>query len=183
MSVKHLLTAEQLWEMPDEGRYELAEGELIEVPGAGALHGFVAGTIYDYIKVFALEHGLGVVFGDGVSYILSRDPDTVRIPDASFVARSRIPESGLPEGYWPFAPDLAVEIVSPGDTFDELQAKVREYLAAGTRLVWVVWPRGRSVIAYHPGGIMELAADDLLSGGDVLPGFEMQVGRLFEQAY
>ncbi len=83
--------------------------------------------------------------------------------------------------FCPVPPDLAVEIVSPNDRFSDVQAKVREYLAAGTRLVWVVWPEGRSVIVHGADGVVELGPEDVLSGADVLPGFEVRVGQLFEQ--
>ncbi len=181
-----LYTAEELWAMPDADgrRYELVEGELVEVPGAGALHGVISGNMYDHLRRYVSNHRLGVAFGDGVGYILARNPDRVRIPDASFVSRERIPATGLPEGYWPLAPDLAVEIVSPNDSAESLHARVREYLAAGTRLVWVVWPRSRSVTEYVPSGeSREFQADGQLSGGEVLPGFTVRVAELFEQDY
>ncbi len=183
MGVKQLLTAEQLWAMPEAPgkRYELVEGELVEVPGAGALHGLIAGLIYSLLRTFVVERGAGYAFGDGVGYIIRRDPDVVRIPDASFVSRGRIPAGGVPRGFWPFAPDLAVEIVSPGDTATELRAKVREYLDAGARLVWVVWPDERAVTVYGPAGeVRELGPGDELDGGDVLPGFRVPVAELFQ---
>ncbi len=183
MTVKQRLTAEELWTMPEVPgkRFELVEGELIEMPGTGALHGFIVKSILLLLDAYVKRQRLGIVLGDGISYILSRDPDIVRIPDVSFVCRSRIPDGGPPEGYWPFSPDLAVEIVSPNDRFSDVQAKVREYLAAGTRLVWVVWPEGRSVIVHRADCVVELGPEDVLSGADVLPGFEVQVGQLFEQ--
>lgn len=129
---------------------------------------------------FVLAHGLGEVFADGVGYILARGPDLVRIPDVSFIARERLPAGVVPEGFIPGAPDLAVEIVSPGDRAEEIYGKVREYLGAGTRLVWVVWPRYRAVTAYTPDGqVRELGQDDELDGGDVLPGFQARVAELF----
>ena len=183
MTVKQRLTAEDFWTMPDVPgkRYELVEGELIEMPGTGAVHGFIVKSILLLLDSYVKRQRLGIVLGDGVSYILSRDPDVVRIPDVSFVGRLRIPKGGPPEGYWPFPPDLAVEIVSPHDRFSDVQAKVREYLAAGTRLVWVVWPEGRSVIVHGADGVVELGSEGVLSGGDVMPGFEVRVGQLFEQ--
>ena len=183
MAVKQLLTAEQLWDMPETPgkRFELVRGELVEVPGAGAQHGLIAGKFYRLLFSFVGTMDLGLVYGDGVGYIIGRDPDVVRIPDASFVSRGRIPESGVPKGYWPFAPDLAVEVVSPGDTATELRAKVREYLEGGARLVLVLWPDDRAVTAYPAGGDpRELGPDDELDGGEVLPGFRVRVADLFE---
>ncbi len=183
MTVKQLVTAEGLWALPEipGKRFELVRGELIEVPGAGGLHSLIAGLLYRLLAAFANERDLGLAFGDGTGYIIARAPDIVRIPDASFVSWGRIPEGGIPEGYIPLAPDLAIEVVSPGDRADDVHDKVREYLEAGTRLVWILWPRHRSVAVHEPGGLArELRPDDELDGGDVLPGFLVRVAELFE---
>ena len=99
MAIKQLLTAEQLWALPEEPgkRYELVKGELVEVPGAGAVHGLIVGVIYQLLAAFVPGRGLGYVFGDGVGYVIARRPDVVRIPDVSFVARERVPAGGVPE--------------------------------------------------------------------------------------
>lgn len=182
MSVRQLVTAEQLWEMPEVPgkRFELVDGEVVELPGAGALHGKIVLLICKIIDTFAAERRLGETSPDGVSYILSRDPDRVRIPDVSFVSVERVPESGVPEGFWPFAPDLAVEVVSPADRADDVHDKALEYIACGARLVWVVWPKHRSVTVHVAGGVIrELGPDAELDGGDVLPGFNVRVADLF----
>lgn len=182
MAVKQLMTAEELWQLPDVAgkRYELVRGELVEVPGAGGKHGRFALWLGALLLRFVGERNLGVVSGDGTGYLLRRDPDELRIPDVSFVARERVPADGVPEGFWPFAPDLAVEIVSPNDRAEDVQGKVREYLDAGTRLVWVVWPRLRLVTVYEPGGgYRELGLGGDLDGGAVLPGFRAPVTELF----
>ncbi len=180
---KRLVTAEELWEMPEVPgkRYELVKGELIEVPGAGALHNLIAALVYRLIYAHTRDKRLGVVFTDGVGYILGRRPDHIRIPDVSFVSVERIPNGDVPEGYLPLAPDLAVEVVSPNDRAHDVYAKVREYLDAGVRLVWVLWPRHRSVTVYSSTGEMrDLREGDVLDGGDVLPGFQVRVAELFE---
>jgi Uma2 family endonuclease len=119
------------------------------------------------------------VFGADTGFILSRAPDTVRAPDIAFVAEGRF-ETGLPFGYVPFAPDLAVEIVSPSNTASELQAKVLEYLEAGTRLVWVIDPRRETVMVYRSrDDIRILGRDDELDAADVLPGFKLALSELF----
>ncbi|HET7034174.1 MAG TPA: Uma2 family endonuclease [Thermomicrobiaceae bacterium] len=180
-----LITAEELWALPEQPgvRYELAEGVLVEVPGAGAVHNLIAALVYRLMYAVAQGGNLGLVFTDGVGYILGRDPDIVRIPDVSFVARERIPEGGIPEGFWPGAPDLAVEIVSPNDLAQDVVDKVHEYLEAGTRMVWVLWPRRTLVMVYQQGGqLRELGPNDELSGGEVLPGLTARVASLFEVA-
>jgi Uma2 family endonuclease len=182
MSVKQLVTVEELWTLPEKPgvRYELVAGELVEVPAASVLHGLIAALVYDLIRAFLREHNLGLVLNDGVGYILDRDPDLLRIPDVSFIAWARVPEEGIAEGFWPGAPDLAAEIVSLHDRAVDVHDKVREYLESGTRLVWVLWPKRRSVTAHTPDGITrELNSDDELLGGDVLPGFRARVAELF----
>jgi Uma2 family endonuclease len=183
MGAGRLLTAEEFWALPDVPgkRFELVRGEPVEVPAAGGKQGLIVGGLCYLLDAFVSPRRLGYVFGDGVGYILARDPDLVRIPNASFVARERVPADGIPEGFWPFAPDLAVEIVSPTDRAEELQGKVREYLAAGARLVWVIWPRLRLVTVHEAdGGYRQLGPDDELDGGDLLPGFRVRVADLLQ---
>lgn len=182
MSVKQMMI-EDLWELPEKPgvRHELADGELIEVPAASALHSFITALLFEWIRNYARAHQLGLVFPDGLGYVLSREPPRLRIPDVSFVSRQRIPAAGLPEGFWPGAPDLAVEIVSPNDRAEDVHGKVGEYLDAGCRLVWVLWPRDRAATAYQPGGrVQELGPDSELTGDDVLPGFQIRVADLFD---
>lgn len=184
MSVEQkLLTAEDLWEMPEVPgkRFELVDGELVEMPGAGMLHNLIAMFIYELLRNHDPDRTLGLVFGDGLGYILRREPDRLRIPDVSFISRDRMPEGGILEGFSPVAPDLAVEVVSPHDSASDLHDKVQDYLEAGTQLVWVVWPRRRSVTVHSAGGSSrEIGPDGELDGGDLLPGFRAMVAALFE---
>ncbi len=137
MSVEQLVTAEQLWAMETAPgtRYELVSGALVEMPGAGGVHGLLVKIFLRLLDPFVMAGRLGEVFADGVGYIIDRAPDVVRIPDVSFVATERLPGGRVPEGYIDGVPDLAVEIVSPSDRADAVHGKVQEYLAAGTRLV------------------------------------------------
>jgi len=179
---ERLLTAEDLEGLPERPgvRYELHEGKLVEMPGAGALHNLIVGLVYRLLFAFVSQKRLGLVFCDGAAFVLRRNPDTVRIPDVSVVRRERVPAGGIPEGFWPGAPDLAVEIVSPHDRAEEVHERVRDYLGAGVRLVWVLWPKSRTVTVYWPDGTArELGPDEKLTGGDVLPGFEVSVSELF----
>ena len=178
-----LVTAEELWEMPEvPGKVlELVDGEVVEVPGAGALHALIVELVLRLLGAHARERDLGLAFGDNTSYILRRNPDMVRIPDVSFVSWGRVREEGVPEGYWELAPDLAVEVVSPNDRAEDVYDKVSEYLGAGTRVVWLLWPRRRMVtVRGADGAIRELGPEGELDGGDVLPGFRVRVGELFE---
>lgn len=183
-SLKTAMTAEQVAELPEKPgvwHYELVDGELVELPGAGVIHALVAGLIYRLLHTFCSEHDLGIVLQDGVGYILARDPDTLRIPDVSFIARERISSESAPEGFSETIPNLTVEVMSPGNSALELRRKIRDYFGAGVSQVWVVWPDERTVSIYSGSMIpMELGPDDTLDGGDVLPGFSVRVADLFD---
>ena len=175
------MTAEELFELPDGGgRCELVKGEIIRMTPTGAEHGVVTARIGHLVQDYANKHDLGLCCGAETGFILQRDPDVVRAPDAAFVANGRIPHTGVPAGYWPFAPDLAVEVVSPSDRLADVHVKIAEYFAAGTRLVWLVEPETRMVHVYRSQQQVEvLGTEDDLEGGDVLPGFQCPVRRLF----
>lgn len=177
-----LLTAEEFFEMPEIPGvwYELVRGEVVEVSGIGGEHGDFVLAIVTLLHAFIRPRRLGKLYADGVGFIIRRDPDTVRIPDVAFVARSRVPVSGSPKKHWPLAPDLAVEIVSPGDRRHAVEEKTQDYLAAGVCLVWVVWPESETVTVYaQDGEPRTLTADDTLDGGEVLPEFTVSVAALF----
>ena len=178
-----LMTAEDLLHMPDDGRrYELIEGKLIELaPPPGFLHGSVAGNAYWELRDFTRRHEAGRVLAAETGFRISAVPDTVRAPDAAFVATERLPEGELPAGYLPFAPDLLVEVVSPSDRASDVQEKVHMWLDAGARLVWVAYPSTRSVTAYRSRtDVTIVEGDQLLDGSPVLDGFSIPVSRLFE---
>jgi len=176
-----LMTAEQLLAMPDDGRrYELVRGELIEMSPTHESHGRREGRLLVRVGNFVYEHRLGEVYPGDAGFQLERDPDTVRAPDVAFVSRDRLRPIDEATGYFPGAPDLAVEIVSPSETAGDVLAKVADYLKAGTRLVWVYYPRTGKLSVFRPdGSLAELGSGDTLSGEDVLPGFAVTVGELF----
>jgi Uma2 family endonuclease len=181
-----LYTAEDLWELShrpeNEGRrLELSEGVLIEMSPAGGKHGGIALDLGSLVRSHVKEHNLGYTTAAETGYILFKNPhgkDTVRAPDVGFVSAARLPE-GLPDGYIPVAPDLAIEVVSPDDSADEIEKKVNEYLKHGTRMVWVFYPKTRSVLAQTPNSIQRLDINGTLDGGDVLPGFRLAVREVF----
>jgi Uma2 family endonuclease len=180
--IKSGMTAEELFSLPDDGwRYELVRGELNRMPPAGIQHGYIASRLNQRLLAYVEAHNLGLVCTAEAGFRLARNPDTVRAPDVAFIARERIPAEGVPTGYWPGAPDLAVEIVSPSDRFDDVVEKVVEYLAAGTRLVWVIPPRTHTVMVYRATGEVQLLrGHEELQGEEVLPGFTCPVSALFE---
>jgi Uma2 family endonuclease len=175
------VTADELLAMPDDGyRYELVKGELIRMAPTGHKHGIVtmhvAGQLYRYVK----DKNLGEVYGAESGFVISQDPDTVRAPDVAFVRRERIERAGEVKSYWMGAPDLAVEVVSPGDTVSEVENKVAEWLEAGARMVWVVSPKLRTVTIYRSlTDIVTLTGKDTLDGGNVIPGFQIRLAEIF----
>jgi Uma2 family endonuclease len=123
--------------------------------------------------------GLGTVLVEA-GFVVSRRPDTVRGPDISFVSRTRLAPEQIPEAFIPFAPDLAVEILSPDDRAAEIEEKVGDYLGGGTRVVWVVDPGCRSVTVHRADRAPEVKRGlDRLDGENVVPGFECSVADLF----
>lgn len=178
---KVLLTAEDFWQLPNDGqKHELVAGELTQRPPSGFLHGTIAMDLGGIIREHVKKHDLGVVCAAETGFKLRHNPDTVRAPDVAFVSKGRILAHGKPEKFWEGAPDLAVEVVSPNDRFDDVVEKVQEYLAAGARLVWVALPRSKSLMVYHPNGdIKILHENDELQGEDVLPGFVCRIKQIF----
>lgn len=183
MSVKHHLTAEDLLDMPEVPgkRFELVDGELVEVSPSNDLHHAIVEVVYDVLRDHVRQHNLGLVRFDGLAYVIKRGPDQVRVPDISFVAWDRVPESRPVERFWEGAPTLAVEVVSPTDRANDIQERVQDYLEAGTRQVWVLWPSRRTVTVYDADdGVRQLGPDASLDAGGALPGFDVRVGDLFE---
>ncbi len=175
-----LVTAEEFARIPDDDHhYELVEGRVIRMSPHGSKHAVLATRIGVLFYQHADAHNLGVVMTTG-GFKLAANPDTVREPDVAFVRRERIPETGVPDGFWSGPADLVVEIRSPGDRRSEIQAKVADYLARGVRLVWVVDPRTRTVTTYQLHSLpITHNEDDELDAGDVVPDFTCSVRRIF----
>jgi len=175
-----LMTAEDLLALPDDGyTYELVEGELRQMPPTSGEHSRVELYIAFWLMSFVYRNRLGKVYGSDAGFRLKRSPDTVLCPDTSFVRTERVPQDDR-TGIMELPPDLAVEVVSPSNTINDMDDKVGVYLAAGTSLVWVVRPRHRQVTVYTSVGHARILGDtDVLDGGDVLPGFTLPVVDVF----
>lgn len=129
---------------------------------------------------YVREQGIGTVFAAETGFKISSNPDTVRAPDIAFIRRERIEEVGAVEGYWPGAPDLAVEVVSPNDSYTGVEEKVSAWLEAGTRTVVVVEPRTKTVtVRYSRTEIRVFTEGDVLDVGEVVPGWTMPVSDVF----
>ena len=175
------MTAEELLRMPDDGfRYELIEGELIKMTPAGHEHGGIAANLSTPLDQHVRANKLGKVYIADAGFKLASDPDSVRAADVAFVSRDRVEAVGRGKGFWPGAPDLAVEVISPNDLYTDVEQKVFHWLTAGTRMVIVVNPRRRSATVYRSVDEVEvLSEDDTIDGGDVVPGWTMSVRDLF----
>ncbi|MDQ3303575.1 MAG: Uma2 family endonuclease [Actinomycetota bacterium] len=175
------ITAEDLLRLSGDGvRRELVRGEVRGMTPAGNVHGRVAVNLTIPLGQYVREHGLGTVYAAETGFMTSANPDTVRAPDVAFVSRERVEATGNIEGYWPGAPDLAVEVVSPNDSYTGLEEKVADWLGAGTRMVVVVEPRGRIVSVRRSVTEVEILAEgDVLDGGDVVPGWTLPVAEVF----
>jgi len=126
-TARTLTTADELFNMPDDGfRYELVKGEVRRMPPAGSEHGVIIIKFVRPFSQFVEDNDLGLVFGAESGFRIASNPDTVRAPDVAFVSRDRIPEEGVPTGFWAGAPDLAVEVISPSDTYTEVEEKVHD---------------------------------------------------------
>ncbi|QIN78732.1 Uma2 family endonuclease [Rubrobacter marinus] len=175
------VTAEELLTMPEDGvRRELVEGEVREMTPAGNVHGRIILNITTPLDRYVRDNGLGLMFAAETGFKIASNPDTVRAPDASFVRRERVEEVGEVEGYWPGAPDLVVEVVSPNDSYAGVEEEVASWLEAGARAVVVVEPRTRTVsVRSSRTEIRVLTEGDVLDVGSVVPGFSMPVADVF----
>jgi Uma2 family endonuclease len=162
------------------GASELVAGEIRMMAPASGAHGAVAGAIFAAVNAFVEQRQLGVCFPDNTGFALPGIENTVRSPDMAFVRGDRLPADGLSSGFVELAPDLVVEVLSPTETASDLEEKLRDYLASGTTLAWVIDPAKRVIIVRAADApVRWLLADDLLEGGPVLPGFSIPVAGLF----
>lgn len=179
-------TAEDLIAAGELGPCELVQGLLVMMSPAGFEHGVVTQRIASFLHTHVTARRLGAVTAAETGFLLARAPDTVRAADVAFVAESRLPR-GRTVGYFEGAPDLAVEVLSPGDVLDDAararaSAKVAGWLAAGCREVWVVDPGGRTVAVHtaNRGPALLGEADAFVSAA--VPGLSVAVADLLPPA-
>jgi Uma2 family endonuclease len=182
MSTTTSMTAEQLFCLPaDNLRHELIRGELRTMTPAGSEHGATVMNVSWCLLRHNKKRKRGVLFGAETGFVLARDPDTVRASDCAWVRLERIPAKGIPKTFFSGAPDLAVEVVSPGDSHDEVRTKVEDWLSPGTQVVWVVNPKPKTVAVYRAGDPARILTErDMLDCPDLLPGFKVRVSEYFE---
>ncbi|MGB7926372.1 MAG: Uma2 family endonuclease [Pyrinomonadaceae bacterium] len=180
-TVTELFTADQLLHMPsDNFRYELRKGALIKMSPAGFEHGAIAAALTVLLGQYIKANRLGVYCGAETGFKLASDPDTVLAPDFAFVRRERVEQVGKTKKFWPGAPDLAVEVMSPDDTVRKTNEKAGDWIEAGARMVWVINPKRQTVTVFRPSAeAITLTETDMLDGQDVVPGFRCVVAEVF----
>jgi len=169
--------------LPDDGnRYELVKGELINMGNSGALHGYIAILLSAALFGLVTSRKLGVLLDSSTAFTMKNG--NKRSPDIAFFDKERLQGlEELPTGFLEGAPDLVVEILSPGNTVAEIEDKIAEYFANGTRLLWVISPGQHYVLVYRSGYEPQrlLTSGDFLEGEDVVPGFTFPVADLFQK--
>ena len=176
----HQLTAAELASLPEDGnRRELVDGVLHMMSPAGGRHGRIAGRLFLRIGNHVEQRKLGEVFAAETGFLLSRDPDTVRAPDVSFVSYERLGAFADYAGYLPLAPELAAEVVSPSDESSKVEAKAKAWLQAGVRVVLVVDPQTKSIREYRSTSEIRVYEQGTVDLRDILPEFELDVVELF----
>ena len=175
-----LMTAEELMQLP-RGYYraELINGELIKMSLPGLPHGRIALRLAVPLGQFVWDSGLGEVFTE-TGYQLTSNPDTVLGPDVSFISKQRLEEIGDVAGYSPGPPDLAVEVLSPGDRPARVNKKILQWLGFGAKQVWIVDQKLCAVTVYRSrSDTTTFSGSDYLEAHDLLPGFRISLDRIF----
>lgn len=178
-TIRAAATEEDLLRTPRDGqKYELVDGQ-IRVSPAGGRHGGVCVQLVTFLNTFVRERKLGHVFDSSTGFRLPGG--NIRLPDVSFVASGRFDGERKPEDFPNLPPDLAVEVLSPGDRSRDVLDKVGEYLQAGVRLVWVIDPKQRTAAIYRSlTQVKMVGANDFLEGEDALPGFRCRLADVLE---
>lgn len=175
-----LLTGEELFNMGDVGRAELVRGELIQFMPTGHPHGCVESNLAMLLGAFVKTHNLGRVLTGETGLYTQRDPDTVRGMDVAYISHERLAQVKS-TSFLDVAPELVIEIMSPSDSWTEINDKIEEYFEVGVKLIWIVNPKRKRVHAYHSFTELDLFnTEDMLTGGVVLPDLEIRVADIFE---
>lgn len=180
---EQLMTIEEFMlrdQSADGSSQELVDGIIITMPPADAIHGIICTRVASRLLQFVESRKLGWVACNDAGTMLKQSPDNVRGPDVAFYAKNRVPV--VPQGYFEVAPDIVVEVVSPSDSAYYIQKKVVQYLEAGVRLIWVIYPLTRDVLVYHSlDRGQHLTEQQSLDGGSVLPGFSCRIAEIFDE--
>jgi Uma2 family endonuclease len=172
------MTAEELLQVPrGYHRHELINGELKTMPLFGVPHGRITARLSVPLGNFVSDHDLGEVTYAG--FQLTWSPDTVLGPDIAFIAKERLKEVGKIEGYWPGPPDIAVQVLDPGDGLSE-QETLSRWFGFATKQVWIVDPKHSTVTVYRsPSDSTKFSGSDDLEAQDLFPGFRLSLDKIF----
>ena len=179
MTRTHRMTANEFYNDPSvPERAELVDGEVVELTPPPPVHVWILANVSDALNDHVRAHKLGRVFGDGSGYTLGAYK--VRVPDVSYFSAARLPVPPPTRGGWPYAPDLAVEVLSPSERHDAIRKKPADYFGAGGRMMWLVDAGERGVEVYAPDAApLWMAEGGTVAGGDVVPGFTRPVADVF----
>ncbi|MBC7798293.1 MAG: Uma2 family endonuclease [Pyrinomonadaceae bacterium] len=171
-------TAKEFYDSPLSKNHELVDGKLVKIMPAGFIHGIVANQITRLLGNFVEDNTLGVVVAAETGFILGEKK--MRGADSAFVSNEKLAEFGYPEGFFPTAPDLAVEVASPNNTAEEFMEKVETYLNAESKLVWAIYPKLKIIFVHRPNDVISVLREpDELDGEDVLLDFKLSLSKLF----
>jgi len=178
MSTATLMTVEQFEQLParDGVRYELKDGELVEMANAKFGHERTKAKITRILVAYILQHPIGDIYSE-TAFSLSES--RVCTPDVAFLTTESAAQ-GDPEHIYRGAPDLAIEVVSDSESALELRQKIQNYLDAGAKAVWAFYPKLRVIAVYDQSGVREYRGDQVLEAPDILPGFQARVNQFFE---
>lgn len=178
--VPALLTGEELFALGNIGRTELVQGKIVSMPPTGYPHGIIEGNIGRILGNFVRQHHLGRVLSGEVGIYTRRDPDTVRGADVAYISKERLSQ-GQSHSYLDVAPELIVEVLSPGDSWTKVIEKLDEYITIGVQSVWIADPSRQEVFVYHSlTDVTRFTTDDTLFDESILPGLEVSVAEIFE---
>lgn len=177
-TITQKMSAEEFEVSPFAETHELIRGELHPIMPAGTLHGFITNRISKFLSYFLDENYLGEIFAAETGFRLVNQ--TTVGADVAFVSKENLSKFGIPDSFFPVAPDLAVEVVSPSNSSEEISTKVEDYLASGSRLVWIVYPKRKVIVVYRQSNTVSfLHETDELDGEDVIPNFRLPLEKIF----
>lgn len=173
------MTNDEFESSPFAETYELIRGELYPIMPAGTLHGIVTHRLSRLVGNFVDENDLGEITAAETGFRLAND-STIGA-DIGFIGNEKLKDFGIPDSFFPTAPDLAVEVISPSNTSEEISTKVEDYLSSGSKLVWVVYPKRKVIVVYRQNNTVSfLHEEESLEGEDVLPKFTLPLKKIFK---
>ena len=176
-----VLSGKELFEFGDIGRAELIQGRLRAMSPTGYPHGIIEITIASLLRAFVRPRKLGKVLGGEVGIFIRRQPDTIRGADVAYISNARLAQNQASQGYLDVAPELIVEVLSPGDRWTDVMQKLAEYLQIGARSVWIADPGRQEIFVYHAlTDVQRFTAADAISDEAALPGFSASVAEIFD---